>query len=418
MRRQMLMWVGVLALALAACGPQQTQQATQAPAAAAPTDAPVIAAPVGGATAATAPTAAAAAPTSAAAPTDAAAAPTSAAAPTAASAGGAAAQATAPAAPIEAGATLQTVKNRGQLICGSNDQVAGFGSVNAAGETVGFDIDFCKALAAAIFGDATKVQYRPLTAQERFTAVQSGEVDVLIRNTTATLTRETVNGLDFAPTNFYDGQGMMVRTADNITSLADLKGATICVQSGTTTELNLADAFRAEGLEFTPAVFEDANGTFGAYDAGQCDAVTTDKSGLASRRTSLQAPNDHVILDVTMSKEPLAPAVLQGDAQWRDILTWVVYGLMNAEEYGITQANVQEQLGSENPNIRRLLGVEGELGAGLALENDFMVDVITAVGNYGEIYDRHLGPNTPINIPRGPNAQYTDGGLIYGLPFR
>jgi general L-amino acid transport system substrate-binding protein len=319
---------------------------------------------------------------------------------------------------VAVGATLQTIKSRGQLICGSNDQVAGFGSVDASGQTVGFDIDFCKALAAAIFGDATKVQYRPLTAQERFTAVQSGEVDVLIRNTTATLTRETTNGMDFAPPNFYDGQGIMVRTSENITGLEQLNGATICVQSGTTTELNLADAFRALNLEFTPAVFEDANGTFGAYDAGQCDAVTTDKSGLASRRLSLQAPDDHVILDVTLSKEPLAPGVLQGDPQWRDIVTWVVYGLMNAEEYDVTQANVQSLLTSEDPNIRRLLGVEGDLGTALGLETDFMVDVITAVGNYGEIYNRHLGPDTPINIPRGPNAQYTDGGLIYGLPFR
>jgi general L-amino acid transport system substrate-binding protein len=391
------------ALFVAACS-SQTAQPTTAPAAptdapaaqptvaAAPTDAPVVGAPVTGATAE--PTVAAAAPTTA------------------------APQATAPAAVVPAGGTLQTIKSRGQLICGSNDQVPGFGSVDSSGQTVGFDIDFCKALAAAIFGDATKVQYRPLTAQERFTAVQSGEVDVLIRNTTATLTRETVNGLDFAPTNFYDGQGIMVRTGDNISSLEQLNGATICVQSGTTTELNLADAFRAQNLEFTPAVFEDANGTFGAYDAGQCDAITTDKSGLASRRLSLQAPDDHVILDITLSKEPLAPAVLQGDPQWRDIVTWVVYGLINAEEAGITQENVQSMLTSEDPNIRRLLGVEGDLGAALGLENDFMVDVIGAVGNYGEIYNRHLGPETPINIPRGPNAQYTDGGLIYGLPFR
>jgi general L-amino acid transport system substrate-binding protein len=262
------------------------------------------------------------------------------------------------------------------------------------------------------------VQYRPLTAQERFTAVQSREVDVLLRNTTWTLTRDTANGLDFGPPNFYDGQGIMVRTSDNLASLDQLNGATICVQSGTTTELNLADAFRAQNLQFTPAVFEDANGTFAAYDAGQCDAVTTDKSGLASRRLSLENPNDHVILDVTLSKEPLAPSVLQGDAQWKDIVTWVVYGLMNAEEFGVTQANIDSQLTSEDPNVRRLLGAEGELGAALGLENDFMVDVIRAVGNYGEIYNRHLGPDTPVNIPRGPNALYTDGGLIYGIPFR
>jgi general L-amino acid transport system substrate-binding protein len=416
MRRQILMvWGLVLVLALAACGPAAEQAATSAPAAQAPTDAPVVGAPVGAATA-EAPAAATAAPAAEAT----AAAPTAAsggAAPTAASSG-AAAGTSAPPAPASAGATLQAIKGRGQLICGSNDQVPGFGSVDSSGQTVGFDIDFCKALAAAIFGDATKVTYRPLTAQERFTAVQSGEVDVLIRNTTWTLTRDTVNGMDFAPTNFYDGQGIMVRKSDNLTSLEQLGGATICVQSGTTTELNLADAFRALSLEFTPAVFEDANGTMGAYDAGQCDAVTTDKSGLASRRLTLQNPDDHVILDATLSKEPLAPSVLQGDPQWHDIVTWVIYGLMNAEEYGVTQANVQEQLASEDPNVRRLLGVEGELGAGLGLENDFMVDVITAVGNYGEIYNRHLGPDTPVNIPRGPNALYTEGGLIYGIPFR
>lgn len=388
------------ALLMAACssGTTATTPPTAAPAAEAPTDAPAIGAPVGGATAEAQAATAAPAPTAA-----------PAAGPTAASA---------PAPAPTAGATLQTIKSRGNLICGSNDQVPGFGSVDSSGQTVGFDIDFCKALAAAIFGDASKVTFRPLTAQERFTAVQSGEVDVLIRNTTWTLTRDTVNGLDFAPTNFYDGQGIMVRKSENISKIEDLEGATICVQSGTTTELNLADAFRARNLNFTPTVFEDANGTMGAYDAGQCDAVTTDKSGLASRRLSLQKPDDHIILDVTLSKEPLAPSVLQGDPQWHDIVTWVVYGLMNAEEYGVTQANVQEKLSSTDPNVRRLLGAEGELGKGLGLDNDFMVKVLTAVGNYGEIYNRNLGPDTPINIPRGPNALYTEGGLIYGIPFR
>jgi general L-amino acid transport system substrate-binding protein len=402
--------LAALSLVLSACAGQAAQPAaTSAPAAA--TDAPVIGAPVGAETATTAPAAATEAPTTAAEATA-----TPATAAQATPAGTPAAAATA--GPAAVGETLAAIRSRGQLVCGANDQVPGFGSVDPSGQTVGFDIDFCRALAAAVFGDATKVQFRPLTAQERFTAVQSREVDVLIRNTTWTLTRDTANGLDFAPPNFYDGQGIMVRKSDNITSLEQLNGATICVQSGTTTELNLADAFRAQSLEFTPAVFEDANGTFGAYDAGQCDAVTTDKSGLASRRLSLGAPDDHVILDVTLSKEPLAPSVLQGDAQWKDIVTWVVYGLINAEEYGVTQANVEEQVASEDPNVRRLLGAEGDLGQALALENDFMVDVIKAVGNYGEIYDRHLGPNTPVNIPRGPNAQYTEGGLIYGIPFR
>jgi len=330
----------------------------------------------------------------------------------------AAASAAASVAPAAVGEGLQAVRSRGQLICGVNDQLPGFGSVGPDQQPVGFDIDLCKAVAAAVFGDPNAVQYRPLSTQERFTALQSREIDLLARNTTWTISRDTSVGLDFAPVTFFDGQGMLVRTADGIAGLEDMGGASICVQAGTTTEQNLADAFRALNLEFTPVVFEDANQTYAAYDAGQCDGVTSDKSQLASRRIGLQAPDEHVILDETISKEPLAPAVLQGDPQWADIVSWTVYGLMNAEEYGITQENVGSFANSEDPNIRRLLGIEGELGAGLGLDNDFMVDVITAVGNYGEIYNRHLGPDTPINIPRGQNALYRDGGLIYGIPFR
>ncbi|GIV97650.1 MAG: amino acid ABC transporter substrate-binding protein [Herpetosiphonaceae bacterium] len=322
-------------------------------------------------------------------------------------------------APVAAtGNTLQVVRDRGQLICGVNNQLPGFGSVDAQGNFNGFDIDFCKAIAAAVFGDATKVQYRPLSAQERFPAVQTREVDVLIRNTTWTVSRDTTVGLDFAPTTFYDGQGMMVRKADNISSLEDMDGASVCVQSGTTTELNLADSFRSRNLQLNAVVFETHDAAVAAYDEGRCDGFTTDKSGLVSTLVKLRNPADHVILDVTMSKEPLGPAVLQGDTQWKDIVTWVVFGLFNAEELGVTQANVESMLNSDDPNIRRLLGVEGELGQGLGLDNDFMVDVIKAVGNYGEIYDRNLGPNTPFNLPRGINAQWTDGGLIYGPPFR
>lgn len=334
-----------------------------------------------------------------------------------AASGGAAASG-APVVPAEAGATLQKVRDRGQLICGVNDQLAGFGSVDASGQYSGFDIDFCKAIAAALFNDPGKVQYRALSAQERFTAVQTGEVDVLIRNTTWTTSRDTTVGLDFAPVTFFDGQGMMVRKSDNITKLEDMNGASICVQSGTTTELNLADNFRSRGLEFTPVVFETNDQTVAAYDEGRCDGFTTDKSGLASSRLKLQNPDDHVILDVTMSKEPLAPSVLQGDPQWADIVSWTAYGLFSAEEYGITQANVDSFANSEDPNIRRLLGIEGDLGKGLGLENNFMVNVVKAVGNYGEIYNRHLGPETNINIPRGQNALYTQGGLLYAPPFR
>jgi general L-amino acid transport system substrate-binding protein len=335
-------------------------------------------------------------------------------APAAPAAGGTVAQAE----PAEPGETLQTIRGRGNLICGVNDQLPGFGSVDSAGNFTGFDIDFCKAIAAAVFGDPNAVQYRPLSAQERFTAVQTGEVDVLIRNTTWTISRDTTVGLDFAPTTFYDGQGMMVRTADNISSLEDMAGATICVQSGTTTEQNLADAFRRINVDFQAAVFEDNNQTAAAYDEGRCDGYTTDKSGLASTRLKLQNPDDHVILDVTMSKEPLAPSVLQGDPQWHDIVSWVVFATFTAEELGITSENLDTFNNSEDPTIRRLLGMEGDLGTGLGLENDFVVDVIRAVGNYGEIYNRHLGPDTAVNIPRGLNAQYMDGGLIYAPPFR
>ncbi|WP_026371053.1 amino acid ABC transporter substrate-binding protein [Kallotenue papyrolyticum] len=335
-----------------------------------------------------------------------------------AAAGGTSAQASPGAVSVAPGQMLQKVRSRGQLICGVHGTLPGFGNVDAQGNFVGFDVDFCKAVAAAIFGDASKVQYRPLSAQERFTAVQSGEVDLLSRNTTWTISRDTSVGMDFAPVTFYDGQGIMVRKSENITSLEQLDGASICVQSGTTTELNLADAFRARGLNYTPVVFADADPTAAAYDEGRCDAFTTDKSGLAATRLKFQNPDDHVILDVTLSKEPLAPAVLQGDPQWRDIVSWVIFGVISAEEYGITQQNVDTFLNSDDPNIRRMLGVEGELGQGLGLENNFMVNVIKAVGNYGEIYNRHLGPDTPINIPRGLNQLYTNGGLMYAPPFR
>jgi general L-amino acid transport system substrate-binding protein len=279
-------------------------------------------------------------------------------------------------------------------------------------------VDFCKAIAAAILGDPEAVEYRPLNAQERFPALQTGEVDVLIRNTTHTLSRDSGNGLDFAPITFYDGQGMMVRKDSGIESLEDMDGATICVQTGTTTELNLEAQFRARGLEYTPLVFQEADPTVAAYDEGQCDGFTTDKSGLVSSQTKLANPDDHMILDVTMSKEPLGPSYLQGDPQFADIVNWVVYGTIQAEEFDITSENVQEMLGSEDPEVLRFLGVEGDLGQQLGISNDFMVQVLTAVGNYEEIYNRHLGPDTPFNLPRGLNQLYTEGGILYAPPFR
>lgn len=325
------------------------------------------------------------------------------------------AQGDAPAA--SAGGLLQAVQARGELVCGVNNQLPGFGNLDSDGNFTGFDTDFCRAVAAAVLGDATKVQFRYASGSDRFTVVKSGEVDVLFRNSTWTLTRDSAEvGMEFMPVNFYDGQGMMVRKAMNITTLEEMDGATICVQSGTTTELNLADNFRARGIDFTPVVFEDNDKTLAAYDEERCDGYTTDKSGLVSSRTKLASPDDHMILDISMSKEPLAGAVFQGDPTWADAVRWTVYGLVNAEEYGITSANVDEMMNSEDPNIRRILGVEGDMGAKVGLPNDFMVKVIKAVGNYGEIYDRNLGPSTA--LPRGQNSLYTQGGLMYAPPIR
>lgn len=330
-----------------------------------------------------------------------------------------AAEPEAAAGPAGFGSTLATVKERGSLICGANSQVPGFGFVDADGNFSGIDVDYCRALAAAIFGDATKVEFRPVTAAERFTALQSGEIDVLSRNTTWSLARDTELGGNFTSTTFYDGQGMMVPVDSGITSLEGLEGGTICVQTGTTTELNLADVMASLGISYTPAVFEDADSTFGAYAEGRCDAVTTDKSGLVSRRAVLADPAAHVILDVTMSKEPLGPMVRHGDDQWFDIAQWTVFAMIAAEEYGITSANVDEVKSSAtNPEILRLLGVEGDMGLKLGLSNDWAYNIIKLVGNYEEVYNRSLGPDTPTYIPRGLNSLYTDGGLLYAPPVR
>ena len=328
------------------------------------------------------------------------------------------AEAAAPAA--QEGSTLQIVQDRGELICGGNANVPGFGYLEPdTNEFAGFDTDFCKAIAAAVLGDANAITVRPTTAQERFPVLQSGEADVLIRNTTWTISRDTSLGFNFAPTTFYDGQGMMVRKDSGIASLEDMEGATICVQQGTTTEKNLADVFRALDVDYEPVVLGDAPSTLAAYDEGRCDGFTTDKSGLVSQQILLAEPDAHVILEVTMSKEPLGPLVRHGDDQWFDIVKWVTFGTMQAEELGITSANVEEMAAtSEDPVVRNLLGGEGDLGQALGLDNDFMVDVISQVGNYGEIYDRHLGPGTPFNLARSVNAQWQDGGLIYSPPFR
>jgi general L-amino acid transport system substrate-binding protein len=317
------------------------------------------------------------------------------------------------------GGRLATVQSRGQLICGVNGGLPGFSFLEeGTGTWSGFDVDFCRAVAAAVLGDPAAVEFRALSADDRGPALQTGEIDLLIRNTTWTVTRDTAWGL-FAPTTFYDGQGMMVTAETGADSLEDLAGATICVQSGTTTELNLTDQMRALNVTFSPQVFGDIDATYDAYTAGRCDAVTSDRSQLVARRTTFTTPADHVLLDVVMSKEPLGPVTPLGDDPWFNVVKWVVFATFEAEEQGITTANVASMRDtSTNPVVRRLLGVEGELAAALGLEADWVVDVLGAVGNYGEIYDRNLGPSTPFNLDRGPNRQWTDGGLLYAPPYR
>ncbi len=316
-----------------------------------------------------------------------------------------------------AGARLALVKSRGKLICGVNDALPGFSALDkATGQFSGFDADYCRAVAAAVLGDPKAVEFRPLNTGQRGPALQTGEIDVLIRNTTWTSSRDTTWGL-FAPTTFYDGQGIMVPKKLGAKTLKDLRGATICVQSGTTTELNLTDQMRAAGVDFKPVVFADIDPTYSAYEQGRCDAVTSDKSQLAARRAVMKNPADHEILEVTMSKEPLGPVVPLGDAPWFNVVKWTVFATIQAEEFGITSKNVDEMTKSTNPDIKRFLTDEG-LAKNLGLSADWTVKVIKAVGNYGEIYERHLGPNTPLNIPRGLNKVWTQGGLLYAPPYR
>jgi len=314
--------------------------------------------------------------------------------------------------------TLDDVKARGTLNCIVNVGLAGFGAPNDKGEWTGLDIDMCRAVAAAVLGDASKVNYIPSTAKERFTKLQTGEGDMLARNSTWTLGRDTELKLDFVGVNYYDGQGFMVRKDSGVTSALELGGATICVQTGTTTELNLADYFRANGLELKTIVFEKADEGRGMYDQGQCDAYTTDASGLAAERTALADPASHVILPEIISKEPLGPAVRHGDSEWADVVRWSLSAMIAAEEYGVSSTNIKEQMASENPEIRRLLGVEGEMGAKIGLSNDWAVNIITQVGNYGESFERNVGVNTPLALERGLNAQWTKGGLMYSPPIR
>ncbi len=313
--------------------------------------------------------------------------------------------------------TLETVKARGQLICGANPGLAGFGLPDDHGAYKGLDVDECRAIAAAIFGDPDKIKYIPINAKDRPTILASGEIDVLIRNTTWTLSRET-GGMFFTGINYYDGQGFMVKKKLGVDSALKLDGASICVQQGTTTELNLADYFRAHNMKFEPVVFATDEETVKAYDSGRCDAYTTDASGLYAERLKLAQPDDNIVLPEIISKEPLGPSVRPDDVKWFEIVQWVHYAMLTAEELGVTQGNVDEMLKSPKPDIRRLLGVEGDFGKGLGLGNDWAYRIIKAVGNYGESFERNVGTGSPIKIKRGLNNLWTKGGLQYAPPIR
>lgn len=321
------------------------------------------------------------------------------------------------AAPVAPGGRLKAVLDRKKLVCGINGSLVGFSSLAPDGNYIGFDADFCRVAAAALFGDVKAVEFRKLNTTERFAALQSGDVDVVFRNTTETMGRDTQNGVDFLPTTFYDGGGMMVAKKANITKLDQLNGATICVLEGTTNVQVLADVFKARNIKYTAQTFKDPETLYKALDAGQCDAATSDKSQLAGQRATLvKNPSDYVILDDTMSKEPLTPMVAQGDSQWRDAMSWVVYATFYAEEMGITSKNVDDMKKSDDPNLKNFFGVTNDLPkkAGFTT-NDAFYNVIKLVGNYGEIYDKSL---TPLGIPRGYNAPYSKGGLLYAPPIR
>ncbi|HJZ43200.1 MAG TPA: amino acid ABC transporter substrate-binding protein [Hyphomicrobiaceae bacterium] len=313
---------------------------------------------------------------------------------------------------------LDTVKQRGSLSCGVNVGLAGFSQPDDKGNWTGLDVDYCKAIAAAIFGDEKKVKYVPTTAKERFTALQSGEIDVLVRNTTWTMSRDSSLGLSFAGVNYYDGQGFMVKKSLNVKSAKELNGATVCVQTGTTTELNLADYFKSSNMTYKPVVFEKLDETVQAYLAGRCDVYTTDQSGLYSIRVQQPKPEDHVVLPEIISKEPLGPTVRQGDSQWLTLVKWVHNALLNAEELGVTKANIDQMVGSANPEIKRLVGKEGDFGKAIGLDNDWAVKIIKAVGNYGEVFDRNVGSGSRLNIDRGLNKLWNKGGLQYAAPIR
>ena len=315
-------------------------------------------------------------------------------------------------------ATLDDVKAKGFVQCGVSQGLPGFSNPDDQGNWTGIDVDLCRGIAAAVFGDASSVKFTPLSAKERFTALQSGEVDVLSRNTTWTMSRDTSLGLNFAGVNYYDGQGFMVRESLGVKSALELSGASVCTNTGTTTELNVADYFRANNMEYEIVAFEKADEVVAAYDAGRCDVYTTDQSGLYAQRLKLTNPGEHIVLPEIISKEPLGPVVRQGDDQWFNIVKWVHFATVNAEELGINSGNVEEMKSSDNPAVKRLLGTEGAFGEMIGLSEDWAANVIAAVGNYGEMFARNVGPDTPLNIERGVNALWSKGGLQYAPPIR
>ena len=314
--------------------------------------------------------------------------------------------------------TLKSVKDRGVLNCGSNGTLAGFGLPDANGKWTGLDVDLCRAVAAAIFNDAAKVKFVPLSAKDRFTALQSGEVDLLVRDTTWTLSRDSSLGLNFAGVDYYDGQGFMVRKALNLKSALELNGASVCLQQGTTTELNASDFFRTHRMQFKPITFATANEAVKAYDAGRCDAYTSDASSLYSERLRLASPNDHMLLPEIISKEPLGPAVRHGDDQWLDVVKWTLFAMINAEELNLTAKNIDEMKTSTNPDVRRFVGTEGNYGEQLGLSKDWAANIVKLVGNYGEVFERNVGVGSPLKIDRGLNRLWNKGGIQYAPPIR
>jgi general L-amino acid transport system substrate-binding protein len=318
----------------------------------------------------------------------------------------------------EGAGTLETVKQRGVLICGVTQGIPGFSNPDDQGNWTGLDVDLCRAVAAAIFNDATKVKFTPLSAKDRFIALQSGEIDVLARNSSWTLSRDASLGISFVGVNYYDGQGFMVRKSLKVNSALELNGASICTQTGTTTELNLADYFRANKMKYEVVAFASPDETLKAYDGGRCDVFTTDVSQLYAERLKLATPNEHVILPEIISKEPLAPAVRRGDEQWFDIVKWTLFAMLNAEELGVSSKTVDDALRSDKPDIRRLVGTEGNYGEQLGLTKDWAAHIIKLVGNYGESFERNVGVGSKLNIARGLNNLWTKGGIQYAPPIR